>query len=156
MPTKSPHPNFIIALSYIPVCIASLHCLASCSRSLSHKVWFILNGVLVLLFFSYKRMSGLRGLLMGGCTVRASIFLSNTAFRDVLQAVVSRNAGAHHWVLWHLFSITKPQLPSLVKHVAPTLKQVTPRHAHNLQQATGGRVLFLRASWAYRGGKSKG
>lgn len=31
---------------------------------------------------------GLGGLLMGGCTVHASIFLSDSAFCDVLQAAV--------------------------------------------------------------------
>lgn len=98
--------------------------------------------------FSHKRVSGLGGLTMGGCPVYASVFLSNAAFRDALQAAVSRNTGAHQWVF-----ITS------VQHYKATVAQSCTTFSANsepsyFQQARGGRVLFFRASWALRGGKS--
>lgn len=123
MPTKNPHSNFIIALSYIPVCIAPFHCLASCSHPLPRQVWFILQGILV-----YFLTRGSRDLEDSRWVV--ALFMPASSSQTLLSVTFSRLQFQETLVLitgflLHLFSIIKPQSPNLAQRLAPTLNQVT-------------------------------
>lgn len=67
---------------------------------------------------------------MGGCPVYASVFPSNAAFRDALQAAVSRNTGAHQWVF----------ITSVQHYKATVAQSCTTFSANSLNQVTFSRL----------------